>query len=134
MTVNHGVLGSSPCSGAFREFSSAGSEHLPYKQRVGGSNPSTPTEIRFDKRLIFVSRFLFLRGYVCKHPPTAKQKTRAAQLSSNLSAGAMEFKFGRMVARIESDLLLGLKTYTTKVSSRARAKGTDLRIRQLPQK
>ena len=26
------------------EFSSAGSEHLPYKQRVGGSNPSTPTE------------------------------------------------------------------------------------------
>ena len=29
----------------FRAFSSAGSEHLPYKQRVGGSNPSTPTEI-----------------------------------------------------------------------------------------
>ena len=28
-----------------RAFSSAGSEHLPYKQRVGGSNPSTPTEI-----------------------------------------------------------------------------------------
>ncbi len=25
-------------------FSSAGSEHLPYKQRVGGSNPSTPTK------------------------------------------------------------------------------------------
>ena len=27
-----------------RGFSSAGSEHLPYKQRVGGSNPSTPTK------------------------------------------------------------------------------------------
>ena len=27
-----------------RELSSAGSEHLPYKQRVGGSNPSTPTQ------------------------------------------------------------------------------------------
>ena len=26
-------------------FSSAGSEHLPYKQRVGGSNPSTPTSL-----------------------------------------------------------------------------------------
>ena len=25
------------------EFSSVGLEHLPYKQRVGGSNPSTPT-------------------------------------------------------------------------------------------
>ena len=24
-------------------LSSAGSEHLPYKQRVGGSNPSAPT-------------------------------------------------------------------------------------------
>ena len=29
---------------ALRAFSSAGLEHLPYKQRVGGSNPSTPTE------------------------------------------------------------------------------------------
>ena len=27
-----------------RAFSSVGSEHLPYKQRVGGSNPSTPTK------------------------------------------------------------------------------------------
>ena len=26
-----------------REYSSAGSEHLPYKQRVIGSNPVTPT-------------------------------------------------------------------------------------------
>ena len=30
-------------------FSSAGSEHLPYKQRVGGSNPSTPTELFFQR-------------------------------------------------------------------------------------
>ena len=28
-----------------RAFSSVGLEHLPYKQRVGGSNPSTPTKI-----------------------------------------------------------------------------------------
>ncbi len=27
-----------------RALSSAGSEHLPYKQRVGGSNPSAPTK------------------------------------------------------------------------------------------
>ncbi|GEM_PF-6314654 len=27
-------------------ISSAGSEHLPYKQRVGGSNPSSPTNIK----------------------------------------------------------------------------------------
>ena len=28
-----------------RAFSSVGLEHLPYKQRVGGSNPSTPTGV-----------------------------------------------------------------------------------------
>ena len=28
-----------------RAFSSVGLEHLPYKQRVGGSTPSTPTAI-----------------------------------------------------------------------------------------
>ena len=28
-----------------RALSSAGSERLPYKQRVGGSNPSAPTEM-----------------------------------------------------------------------------------------
>ena len=43
-----------------RELSSAGSERLPYKQRVGGSNPSAPTSERrstFDDvgRLFFVS-------------------------------------------------------------------------------
>ncbi len=31
-----------------RAFSSAGLEHLPYKQRVGGSNPSTPTSKGFN--------------------------------------------------------------------------------------
>ena len=29
-----------------REHSSVGSERLPYKQRVGGSNPSAPTKHR----------------------------------------------------------------------------------------
>ena len=37
-----------------REFSSAGLEHLPYKQRVGGSIPSTPT-----KKPQFFEAFLF---------------------------------------------------------------------------
>jgi hypothetical protein len=39
-----------------RELSSAGSEHLPYKQRVGGSNPSAPTE-RQPLTKSFVSGF-----------------------------------------------------------------------------
>ena len=37
----------------FRAFSSAGSEHLPYKQRVGGSNPSTPTPIKISFSIRF---------------------------------------------------------------------------------
>ena len=43
-----------------REFSSAGSEHLPYKQRVGGSNPSTPTTISY--LMIQVAFFVFRGG------------------------------------------------------------------------
>ena len=39
-----------------RAFSSAGSERLPYKQRVGGSNPSTPTQ---EKEKISRSLLLF---------------------------------------------------------------------------
>ena len=43
-----------------REFSSAGLEHLPYKQRVGGSNPSTPTKQKKQpSRVAF-----FVRGSV----------------------------------------------------------------------
>jgi hypothetical protein len=40
-----------------REFSSAGSEHLPYKQRVGGSNPSTPTKVFMSEDLFLFSTF-----------------------------------------------------------------------------
>ena len=32
----------------YRVLSSAGSEHLPYKQRVGGSNPSAPTQVEIS--------------------------------------------------------------------------------------
>ena len=37
-----------------RAFSSAGLEHLPYKQRVGGSNPSTPTRKSQTSSLTFL--------------------------------------------------------------------------------
>ena len=43
-----------------RAFSSAGLEHLPYKQRVGGSNPSTPT-----KGCFHVVPFLGCRDFFC---------------------------------------------------------------------
>ena len=40
-----------------RAFSSAGLEHLPYKQRVGGSNPSTPTRSSEEIRNSFFVKY-----------------------------------------------------------------------------
>ena len=41
--IRDGVILEKHIATIMRAFSSAGSERLPYKQRVGGSNPSTPT-------------------------------------------------------------------------------------------
>ena len=38
------------------ELSSAGSERLPYKQRVGGSNPSAPTRLQPSRKMGFLCR------------------------------------------------------------------------------
>ncbi len=46
----------SPKAQGKREFSSVGSEHLPYKQRVGGSNPSTPTVASDFSEAFFVPK------------------------------------------------------------------------------
>ena len=44
----------------FREHSSVGLEHLPYKQRVGGSTPSAPTKAFqiFSGRLFSLSHIV----------------------------------------------------------------------------
>ena len=54
-------VGSTPILGTTRELSSAGSEHLPYKQRVGGSNPSAPTKNEQSKKVSIFRHLLFLR-------------------------------------------------------------------------
>jgi hypothetical protein len=49
----------------FRELSSAGSEHLPYKQGVAGSNPAVPTKI---KEFTFIKcKLFFLSISLPKH-------------------------------------------------------------------
>ena len=48
-----------------RAFSSAGSEHLPYKQRVGGSNPSTPTLIPILDLFVSLGRLAQLVQSIC---------------------------------------------------------------------
>ena len=53
-------VGSTPILGTkLRELSSAGSEHLPYKQRVGGSNPSAPTKTKRGEKMSRI-RHLFV--------------------------------------------------------------------------
>ena len=100
MTVNHGVLGSSPCSGAFREFSSAGSEHLPYKQRVGGSNPSTPTR-KWREIGIIQSLFCF---YMCQKTsflPHSTKKSACCRTLSPFIAWIDEVRINSAVAGIK---------------------------------
>ena len=46
-----------------RAFSSAGLEHLPYKQRVGGSNPSTPTSKQNAGQFV---RHFFVYCHCCR--------------------------------------------------------------------
>ena len=57
-----------------RAFSSAGSEHLPYKQRVGGSNPSTPTKHRGVEQL--VARWAHNPKVVCSSQASATRKEK----------------------------------------------------------
>ena len=47
----------------FREHSSVGLEHLPYKQRVGGSTPSAPTKSlgNFSKAFFVCTPVSFLQ-------------------------------------------------------------------------
>ena len=70
-----------------REFSSAGLEHLPYKQRVGGSNPSTPTKSRRLIQVVFF--FVFVDGFVQLVAP------RQTCLRSEMSVGELlrNYKF-----------------------------------------
>ncbi len=48
----------------FRAISSVGSEHLPYKQRVGGSTPSSPTKKDCQTAVFFVFIITLLLSYL----------------------------------------------------------------------
>ena len=64
-----------------RAFSSAGSEHLPYKQRVGGSNPSTPTK---ERSQVDCGLFFILRAWVYSehHKKGQRKNLRDFQIES----------------------------------------------------
>ena len=80
---------------ARREFSSAGSEHLPYKQRVGGSNPSTPTQEAIHKGCFF---FLFYITATNKHSSVCQK--RVPNLLTLAQRGANTQRLGARYRRI----------------------------------
>ena len=56
-----------------RERSSVGSERLPYKQRVGGSNPSAPTN---ETKAVNLTAFFVLDGFASKLSPAHNKNPR----------------------------------------------------------
>ena len=66
-----------------RALSSAGLEHLPYKQRVGGSNPSAPTKKESFEQRSRLSFFWYIcssfAGFIVKY-----QKKTIATVNSSL--------------------------------------------------
>ena len=75
---NRRLRHSLPTSFFSRALSSAGSERLPYKQRVGGSNPSAPTPQRGVSISLTQLSFFTLPAYLhrrrCKYGRTGRKK------------------------------------------------------------
>ena len=91
------------------ELSSAGSEHLPYKQRVDGSNPPAPTEReRYDKSVVPV--FLFAINWL---PPyiTSFSKLHIVHGAWRDSFPSLLYSFYQAVLRFSIDNLTNLTNY-----------------------
>ena len=72
----------------FRELSSVGSERLPYKQRVGGSNPSAPTPEAFHESERFFS-YIHLPSFRLYPPPSPISHQRPGHVKHQGSKRAL---------------------------------------------
>ena len=100
-----------------RAFSSAGSEHLPYKQRVGGSNPSTPTEgSYFSCRMLF-GRLAQLVQSICLTSRGSAVRIRQRPQPKSIDQISL---FGRLAQLVQSICLT--------------SRGSAVRIRQRPRR
>ena len=104
-----------------RTFSSAGSERLPYKQRVGGSNPSTST-----KQILSVSVFKKARTFSSAGSERLPYKQRVG--GSNPSTSTQKIPFQESVFRKDLGRLAQLVQSVCLTS-----RGSAVRIRQRPQ-
>ena len=72
----------------FRELSSVGSERLPYKQRVGGSNPSAPTPEAFHESERLFS-YIHLPSFRLYPPPSPISHQRPGHVKHQGSKRAL---------------------------------------------
>ena len=98
-----------------RAFSSAGSEHLPYKQRVGGSNPSTPTRKNSLFLKALFGRLAQLVQSICLTSRGSAVRIRQRPPQKAIS---QIFPFGRLAQLVQSICLT--------------SRGSAVRIRQRP--
>ncbi len=68
-----------------REFSSVGLEHLPYKQRVGGSTPSTPTKTPQQCGVLYLLAVIQRIHYCCLRSVSGTQYERVRRTVSAVS-------------------------------------------------
>ena len=78
------------------ELSSAGSERLPYKQRVGGSNPSAPTRLEPSRKMVFLCRE---HSSVGLERLLDKQEVSGSNPLVPTSRKAFRIRFGRLFCR-----------------------------------
>ena len=78
------------------ELSSAGSERLPYKQRVGGPNPSAPTRLQPSRKMVFLCRE---HSSVGLERLLDKQEVSGSNPLVPTSRKAFRIRFGRLFCR-----------------------------------
>ena len=101
-----------------RALSSAGSEHLPYKQRVGGSNPSAPTPIPFQFNIMKHGRLAQLVQSICLTSRGSAVRIRQRPLLVLHDTSKQTHTKGRLAQLVQSICLT--------------SRGSAVRIRQRP--
>ena len=112
-----------------RAFSSAGSEHLPYKQRVGGSNPSTPTLIPILDLFVSLGRLAQLVQSICLTSRGSAVRIRQRPLP-NVDQISPSGRLAQLVQLLINSLLGRLAQLVQSICLTSR--GSAVRIRQRP--
>ena len=112
---------------ATRALSSAGSEHLVYTQRVGGSNPSAPTKGRQNSLPFFISYQPLLSSKIRTKGGRVRNAFTRNKVPSNPSAPT-EGRQNSLPFFISNQPLLSSKIRTKGSGFVTRSRGTAFRV------